>query len=84
MTREAYKFLQCRLSRIQISSDVTDLPEAIKMAKKLIKDYEHVQYKREKAAREALERKRDKVREVIHAGDYEVALKAVKALEDSL
>ena len=81
MTREAYKFLQLRLARIQISND--PMPDAIVKAKKLINDYEHASYLRDRKARKVLERRRDKVREVIHAGDYDLALKAVKALEDA-
>ena len=81
MTREAYKFLQSRLARIQVSRTSSKEPESIRHARTLIKDHEQVRSLREQAARELLERKRDTVREVIHAGDYDAALKAIKALE---
>lgn len=85
MTREAYKFLQSRLNRLacMTSSSMKQayVPPEVIASKKIIKNYEHQQYLEEKKEREAFERERDKVREIIHAGDYDLALQAVKAFE---
>ena len=80
MTPQAYKFLLNRVSNYRPERRTVE-PSAVKVARRIIKDYEHDDYKQEVSFRQVVDRQRVKVKEIVHAGDYGAALKAIKAFE---
>lgn len=80
MQQQAYKFLLHRVNGHRPQRKTVE-PEKIKAARQVVKDYEHADYLKENAFRESVERARNEAKEVVHAGDYDAALKAIKTFE---
>lgn len=79
MTPQAYKFLLDRVRKVSFKSE----PEsaAVRAAHRLI-DREYLKRQEiNKRRSERLENQRLRVREIIHSGDYESSLKALKEFE---
>lgn len=80
MTPQAYKYLLNRVRFRSLPKEPSE-PAAIKRLRKALERYEAARWNERSKRNDAMEEARIKAREVIHGGNYDEALKAVKEFE---